>query len=143
MDREGRWSRHVNLWMTKGDGVVMLIYGSRREMDFLGCCDAWMARAIHYHWMFLPPQFLQLYTIHGIKNGRNVIVFYALLTNKRRPTYEQLFQHVILLQVLQHQHLLMSSLNWRQLMLVAQYFHLQISEVAFSTLPERLQEISV
>ena len=37
---------------------------------------------------------MQLYTIHGIKNGRNVASFYSLLTNKRENTYERMLRHV-------------------------------------------------
>ena len=69
----------------------MLVYGSQRGVDFLASCDHWYMDGT---FDTLPPQFLQLYTVHGIKNGRNIISFYALLTNKRRTTYEQLFQHV-------------------------------------------------
>ena len=71
------------------NGSRMLVYGSQR--DFLTSCDHWYMDGT---FDTLPSQFLQLYTVHGIKNGRNIIGFYALLTNKRRTTYEQLFQHV-------------------------------------------------
>ena len=69
----------------------MLIYGSQRGMNFMSNCDHWY---VDDTFDTLPSQFLQLYTIHGIKNGTNVIGFYALVTNKRRVTYEQMFQHV-------------------------------------------------
>ena len=36
-----------------------------------------------------PPQFKQLYTIHALVNGRNIVGAYALLPNKQRETYEE------------------------------------------------------
>ena len=40
---------------------------------------------------------MQLYTVHGVKNGRNVIGMYALLTNKQQHTYERMLRHVEIL----------------------------------------------
>ena len=37
----------------------------------------------------IPPQFLQLYTIHGIHHVRNVVRTYRLLGNKRQETYTE------------------------------------------------------
>ena len=37
---------------------------------------------------------MQLYTVHGIKNGRNIIGVYAMLTNKHEDTYERMPRHV-------------------------------------------------
>ena len=45
------------------------------------------------HLTLFHLNFYIIYTIHGIKNGRNVIGLYGLLT-KRRATYEQFFQQV-------------------------------------------------
>ena len=42
----------------------------------------------------VPPQFMQLYTIHGLQNGRNAIGLYALLRNKDQGTYEHMLNHV-------------------------------------------------
>ena len=41
-----------------------------------------------------PPQFLQLYTIHGLRGGRNIVGAYCLLTNKRRETYIELLYQI-------------------------------------------------
>ena len=68
----------------------MLISGSQRGMNFMSNCSRWYMDGT---FDTLPSQFLQLYIIHGIKNGTNVIGFYALVTNKRQVTYEQMFQH--------------------------------------------------
>ena len=37
---------------------------------------------------------MRLYTVHGIRNGRNIIGLYALLTNKQQNTYERMLRHV-------------------------------------------------
>ena len=34
-----------------------------------------------------PPQFTQLYTVHGLSNEHHVVECYALLPNKERNTY--------------------------------------------------------
>ena len=73
------------------NGIRMLIYGSQRDMHFMSNCDHWYMDGT---FNTLPSQFLQLYTIHGIKNGTNVIGLSALVTNKRRVTYEEMFQHI-------------------------------------------------
>lgn len=36
------------------------------------------------------PQFKQLYTIHRLVNGRNIVGVYALLPNKQSGTYDEL-----------------------------------------------------
>ena len=41
-----------------------------------------------------PELFTQLYTIHGIKSGYTVPCVYALLPNKRKESYVQLFRQV-------------------------------------------------
>ena len=42
----------------------------------------------------LPPQFLQLYTIHGLHHGRNIAGVYCLLTNKRQETYAEVLRQL-------------------------------------------------
>ena len=34
------------------------------------------------------------YTVHGNKNGRNIIGVYAMLTNKHKDTHERMLRHV-------------------------------------------------
>ena len=41
-----------------------------------------------------PPGFAQLYTFHGLRNGRILVGFYALLVNKRIDTYVELLPEV-------------------------------------------------
>ena len=66
-------------------------YLVRRGLDFLACCPHWYMDAT---FDTLPPQFMQLYTVHGINNGRNVIGAYAMLTNKKEVTYERVLRQV-------------------------------------------------
>ena len=62
----------------------------RRGLDFLARCPHWYMDGT---FDTLPPQFMQLYTVHGINNGRNVIGAYAMLTNKQEVTYERVQRH--------------------------------------------------
>ena len=41
-----------------------------------------------------PPQFAQLYTVHGLSNEHYVIGCYALLPNKQRDTYVEFLRQV-------------------------------------------------
>ena len=41
-----------------------------------------------------PVQFMQLYTVHGLTNHRNIVGAYALLPNKRRATYVEMLTEV-------------------------------------------------
>ena len=67
------------------------MFASQKSMDYLASADNWYMDST---FDTLPPQFMQLYIIHGIKNGRNVVSFYALSTNKRENTYERMLRHV-------------------------------------------------
>ena len=41
-----------------------------------------------------PPQFAQLYTAHGLQNGRNVDGTYTLLPNKRLDSYAEMLNEI-------------------------------------------------
>ena len=41
-----------------------------------------------------PPQFTQLYTVHGLKDDHQVVCCYALLPNKRGETYVEFLRQV-------------------------------------------------
>ena len=41
-----------------------------------------------------PLQFTQLYTIHGLSAGRNVVGAYALLPDKRMMTYAEMLTQI-------------------------------------------------
>ena len=42
-----------------------------------------------------PVQFMQLYTVHGLTNYRNIVGAYALLPNQRRTTYVEILTEVL------------------------------------------------
>ena len=42
----------------------------------------------------VPPQFLQLYTIHGLHQDRNVVAAYCLLTNKHQEIYAKVLRQL-------------------------------------------------
>ena len=42
----------------------------------------------------IPPGFAQLYTFHGMRNGRILVGFYTLLVNTRINTYVELLTEV-------------------------------------------------
>ena len=46
--------------------------------------------------MFLtvPPQFAQLYTVHGLSHGRQIVGGYELLPNKRLDTYNEFLTEI-------------------------------------------------
>lgn len=73
------------------DNSRMLLFGSQKGLDFLAGCPHWYMDGT---FDTLPPQFMQLYTVHGIKNSRNVVGVYAMLTNKQAVTYERMLRHI-------------------------------------------------
>ena len=69
----------------------MLIFGTRESLDFLSNADDWFVDGTFAD---VPAQFTQLYTGHGLKNGRNIVRCYGLLSNKTRQTYVDSFTQV-------------------------------------------------
>lgn len=69
----------------------MLIYGTEASLSFLADSTDWFMDGT---FTVAPPQFVQLYTVHGLRNGHNVIGCYALLSNKRAETYTEFLQQV-------------------------------------------------
>ena len=63
------------------NGSRVVVFGSQVAIDYLRSCDHWYMDGT---FETVPPQFPQLYTIHEIKNGRNVIGPYGLLTTRDR-----------------------------------------------------------
>ena len=61
----------------------MLIFGTRESLDFLSNADDWFADLTFDG---VPAQFTQLYTVHSLKNGGNVVGSCGLLSNKMRQT---------------------------------------------------------
>ena len=69
----------------------MLIYGTEASISFLANSDDWFMDGT---FTVAPPQFAQLYTVHGLRNGHHVIGLYALLSNKQTETYTEFLQQV-------------------------------------------------
>ena len=65
----------------------MVMFGSGESLEFLSQSDHWFMDGT---FRIAPPQFAQLYTIHGLRGGRNVVGAYALLLDKRRDTYVEM-----------------------------------------------------
>ena len=61
----------------------MLIFGTPESRQFLSNADDWFLDGT---FKSSPPQFAQLYTVHGLKDSRNVVGLYALLPNKTMAT---------------------------------------------------------
>ena len=72
-------------------GGRCLIFGTDASINFLRDSPDWFMDGT---FETVPRQFMQLYTIHGLQNGRNAIGLYALLRNKDQRTYEHMFNHV-------------------------------------------------
>ena len=62
---------------------IIIIFATRQFMLFLQNSEDWF---VYGTFSTVPPQFLQLYTIHGI---HHVVGTYCLLSNKRRETYTE------------------------------------------------------
>ena len=69
----------------------LLIYGTDASLTFLAESQDWF---IDGTFSVTPPQFAQLYTVHGLKNCHYIIGCYALLANKRAQTYIEFLEHV-------------------------------------------------
>ncbi|XP_071853383.1 uncharacterized protein [Apostichopus japonicus] len=69
----------------------ILLFATQRSMDFLSTCHHWFMDGT---FKSSPPQFAQIYTVHGLRRGRNIPTAYALLPNKREETYVELLRQV-------------------------------------------------
>ena len=69
----------------------ILIYATEASISFLANSDDWFMDGT---FSVAPPQFTQLYTIHGLRNGHHVIGCYALLPNKQTETYTEFLEQV-------------------------------------------------
>ena len=71
------------------DGII--IFAASQSLLFLQNNEDWFMDGT---FSTVPPQFLQLYTIHGLHHGRNVVGAYCLLTNKRQETYTEVLRQL-------------------------------------------------
>ena len=65
----------------------ILLFSTPESLRFLANADNWFMGGT---FKFSPLQFTQLYTIHGLSSGRNVVGAYALLPDKRMVTYAEM-----------------------------------------------------
>ena len=64
----------------------ILIFGTGRSLNFLQNSDNWFMDGT---FLTVPPQFAQLYIVHGLSRGRYIVGAYGLLPNKRLGTYNE------------------------------------------------------
>ena len=60
-------------------GGRFLLFGSELSIQFLRNSPHWYMDGTFDS---VPPQFMQLYTIHGLNDGRNCVGLYALLKSE-------------------------------------------------------------
>ena len=69
----------------------IILFGTDEGFRFIGNSNDWfMDRAFKS----CPVQFMQLYTVHGLTDHRNIVGAYALLPNKRMATYAEMLTEV-------------------------------------------------
>ena len=69
----------------------ILLFGTDEGFRFLRNSQDWFFDGT---FKSSPVQFMQLYTVHGLTNHRNIVGAYALLPNKRRATYVEMLTEV-------------------------------------------------
>ena len=69
----------------------ILLFGTDEGFRFLSNSQDWFLDGT---FKSSPVQFMQLYTVHGLTNHRNIVGAYALLPNKRRTTYVEMLTEV-------------------------------------------------
>ena len=72
----------------------ILIFGSTESLNFLESSAHWFMDGT---FVTVPEQFAQLYTVHGLHRGRNVVGACGLLPNKRIETYIELLTQIQIL----------------------------------------------
>ncbi len=79
------------LQFDNNDDNRLMIFGTRASLDFLQITPDWYMDGT---FKVTPPQFKQLYTIHGIRNGAHAVGAYALLPDKRETTYVEMLSEL-------------------------------------------------
>ena len=69
----------------------ILIFGTRDCLDYLENSRHWFMDGT---FSVSPPQFAQLYTVHGLQNGRNAAGAYTLLPNNRLDSYAEMLNEI-------------------------------------------------
>ena len=63
----------------------LVIFGTRESFQFLENSENWFKDGT---FSTAPPQFAQLYTVHGLSKGKNIVGAYWLLVNKRMEEWK-------------------------------------------------------
>ena len=79
------------LWYDNQREDRILIFGIEESLNYLNNSEHWFMDGT---FATAPPQFLQLYTVHGLNHGRNVVGAYCLLPNKRTQTYTEMLNEI-------------------------------------------------
>ncbi|CAF4155912.1 unnamed protein product, partial [Rotaria sordida] len=73
----------------------ILIFASPDQLDLLNRCEVWHCDGT---FAVAPKLFEQMYTVHGLIDGKTLPLVFSLLPNKKQESYETLFriiqQHV-------------------------------------------------
>ena len=69
----------------------IILFGTDEGFRYIGNSNDWFMDGT---FSSSPVQFMQLYTIHGLTNHRNIVGSYALLPNKRIATYVEMLTEV-------------------------------------------------
>ncbi|XP_008547926.3 uncharacterized protein LOC103571517 [Microplitis demolitor] len=72
-----------------GDKKRFLIFTTQRNLIYLSTCEQWLADGT---FRSVPGIFLQLYSIHGLKNGKTLPLIYILAPNKTQRLYESVLE---------------------------------------------------
>ncbi|XP_057324038.1 uncharacterized protein LOC130666788 [Microplitis mediator] len=63
-----------------------LMFGTKKNLQFLASCEEWFSDGT---FKTVPTLFNQLYTIHGMKNGKTLPLVYILTPRKSKSIYKQ------------------------------------------------------
>ena len=72
----------------------LIIFGTRESFQFLENSENWL---MNRTFSTAPSQFAQIYTVHGLSNGKNIVRAYCLLVNKRMEKYVELLSRIRML----------------------------------------------
>ena len=103
----------------KGRPDRIRLFGTDEAFRLLSNSQDWFLDGI---FKSSPVEFMQLYTVHGLTNHRNIAGAYALLPNKRRPTYVEMLTEVQRLRHSAMLHSLMTDFESRMLCVLNQIY---------------------
>ena len=84
-------TREQFIYYDNGRQDRIIIFATRQSLLFLQNREDWFMDGA---FSTVPPQFFQLYTIHGLHRSRNVVGAYCLLRNKRQETYVEVLRQL-------------------------------------------------